>query len=85
MSEEDKPPSDQELSAGKEGLAHVETKTGISERKVLLACAKCGTTQDFPVCDECGEAMHYEETKFTCHGEKPIPEHCGETMVPKIV
>ena len=81
----DQPPSEDELKSGKEGLAHVETKSG-SERKVVLACAQCGEQADYPVCDECGEPMDYEETVFKCqHREEPVPEHCGQVMTPKIV
>lgn len=80
-----KPPSGDELSSQKDGLEHVETKAAPSERKIVLICSKCNETMDFPVCDECGEPMNYEETKFTCHGEKPVPEHCGTPMVVKIV
>lgn len=85
---EDKPPSGAELSEGKESLKHVETKATISERKVILKCTKCDTTQDFPVCEECGEPMDFEETKFfcaSCGKDTPIPTHCDENMVPKIV
>lgn len=88
MSEEkDTPPSDTELEKGKEVLEHVETKPVTSERKVVLVCGKCGAEQDFPVCEECGEPMDFEENKFTCScgKEEPVPTHCGEAMAPKIV
>lgn len=88
MSDKDTPPSDAELEKGKEGLAHVETKEVHSERKVVLKCAKCGAEQDFPVCEECGEPMDFEETKFVCEScgkEAAVPTHCGEPMAPKIV
>ena len=85
MSEE-KPPSVEELAAGKEGLEQVETKAVSSDRRVILNCSKCGSTQEFPLCEECGEPMNFEENKFTCCGkEVAIPTHCGEAMVPKIV
>jgi hypothetical protein len=87
MSEKDTPPSDSELAEGKSGLEHVETKTAVSERKVVLVCAKCGAEQDFPVCEECGEPMDFEETKFSCAScekDAPVPAHCGEPMAPKI-
>lgn len=86
MSEEEKPPSDAELVEGAEKLEHVETKAAASERKVVLSCTKCGETQDFPVCEECGEPMNLEEDKFSCHDKNvPVPEHCGEKMAPKII
>lgn len=89
MSEEkDTPPSDAELAKGKEGLEHVETQEAVSERKVVLTCAKCGAQQDFPTCEECGEPMDFEEDKFSCAScgkEAAVPTHCGEPMAPKIV
>lgn len=82
----DQPPSDDELSAGKVGLTHVETKTGTSTRRLVLSCVQCGTTQDFPICPECGEPMDLENGNFTHHGnEVPISEHHGQPMKPKIV
>ncbi len=87
MSEEDVP-SDNELTEMKKGLEHVETKAAASERKVVLKCAKCDTVQDFPVCEECGETMDFGEDKFACSScekEEPVPTHCNETMIPKIV
>ena len=53
-----------------------------------VGCSKCGAEQDFPVCEECGEPMDFEESKFSCAScskEAPVPEHCGEPMAPKIV
>lgn len=82
----DQPPSDDELSASKGGLAHTETKTGTSERKAVLSCTQCDATQDFPVCEECDEPMDLEGDKFQHHDkEVPVPEHHGKAMVPKIV
>ncbi len=89
MSEEkDTTPSDTELEKGKEKLAHVETKEVRSERKVVLKCTKCDTEQDYPICEECGEPMEFEETKFACEScgkEAAVPTHCGGPMAPKIV
>lgn len=87
MSEET-PPSDNELTERKESLKHVEIKAAPSERNVVLKCTKCETVQNFPVCDKCGEPMDFEEEKFlcsSCEKEEPIPTHCDENMVPKIV
>jgi len=81
----DQPPSDDELSTSKEGLAHVETKSGASERKVVLSCGECGETQDFPACPECSEPMDLEGSVFQHHGnDVPVPEHHGKPMQPKI-
>ena len=89
MSEEkDTTPSDTELEKGIEKLEHVETKEVHSKRKVVLKCTKCDAEQDFPMCEECGEPMDYEETKFacaTCENEAAVPTHHDEPMAPKIV
>ncbi|MHA2226569.1 MAG: hypothetical protein ACXAC8_15270 [Candidatus Hodarchaeales archaeon] len=87
MSEKDVP-SDSELEKGKGGLEHVETKIVASERKVVLKCGKCGTEQDFPICEECGDPLNYEEDKLECDScgkTEPVPTHCDEPMTPKIV
>lgn len=79
-------PSDNELEERKEGLEHVETKPITSERKAVLSCVKCNTEQDFPECENCGEQLSLEGDKLVCCDKQiPIPIHCNEPMVPKIV